>query len=768
MTPYTKYANAVKHLAEERVRRQARRRAVCRARGDRWLRSLSPDSPTVRTRLAVFLFLIAAPLAAQRVTVSLDGEWRIEDSVEAHAMPATFGHTGPVPGLANLATPKFPDVDRFDSAGVVSNRVRKGKAPASAMPKGAGISRQERNYFWYQRRFQAPARKAVAVLKINKAQFGTTVWMNGEAAGEHLGCFTAGYFDVTKIIRWGEENTVTVRIGAHPGVLPWEIPAGDDFEKNLWTPGIYDSVSLLAMDNPVIESVQVAPRIASSEILVQTTIRNHGGPAEFALRHSVSAWTDGGLVSRSFPRAVKLEAGAVTTIVESIPIPRARLWSPEDPFLYQLETDTGGDAVTTRFGMREFRFDTATRRAYLNGKLYFLRGSNITLHRFFEDPDCGGLPWDEQWVRKLLAEIPKRMNWNMFRFCIGPVPDRWLEIADEAGLLIQNEYFIWTGHPNSSSLFRRTFDAGVLIREYTEWMRDNWNHPSVVIWDANNESYDPVFAREVIPAVRGLDLSNRPWENSYNLPVGPDDPVEDHPYLFSRNQRENQEDFRMEMLEGMNARGTAGHTPSAHAAILNEYGWLWLNRDGSPTELTDQVYAKLPGPDATAEERFRLNGYYLGGLTEFWRAHRQYAGVLHFVYLTSSYPGAYTSDHFRDVRALALDPYFADYVGEAFKPVGVYVNFWRPKMKGGEPREIHVMVVNDTPEPVHGTLRLSLDETGAGSLWSEEQPLEIAPLGQRTYLFEVNAPGKAARAELRALASYPGGTTLSRRTVQVE
>ena len=38
--------------------------------------------------------------------------------------------------------------------------------------------------------------------------------------------------------------------------------------------------------------------------------------------------------------------------------------------------------------MREFRFDTATRRAYLNGKPYFLRGSNITLHRFFEDPQC--------------------------------------------------------------------------------------------------------------------------------------------------------------------------------------------------------------------------------------------------------------------------------------------------------------------------------------------------------------------------------------------
>jgi hypothetical protein len=43
------------------------------------------------------------------------------------------------------------------------------------------------------------------------------------------------------------------------------------------------------------------------------------------------------------------------------------------------------------------------------------------------------LPWDEAWVRKLLVDIPHRMHWNYFRFCIGPVPDRWLEICDEAG-----------------------------------------------------------------------------------------------------------------------------------------------------------------------------------------------------------------------------------------------------------------------------------------------------------------------------------------------
>jgi len=637
------------------------------------------------------------------------------------------------------------------------------------MPEGAGISHQKRNYFWYRRSFRVPARKAVAMLRIGKAQFGTAVWVNGRKVGEHLGCFTAGYFNVTAAIRWNAENTVTVRVGAHPGVLPRAIPAGDDFEKNLWTPGIYDRVCLLLSDNPVIETIQVAPRIRSSEIVVQTRLRNYGDAGSFRLRHTVRTWKEGRQVTDTPPRAVALAAGEVKTITQTVPIPRAHLWSPEDPFLYVLETSTGGDSVSTRFGMREFRFDTPTRRAYLNGKLYFLRGSNITLHRFFEDPERGDLPWNDQWVRKLLVEIPKRkMHWNAFRFCIGPVPDRWLDIADEAGLLVQNEFFIWTGHQSWSGLFHRHFNADVLIRQYTEWMRDNWNHPSVVIWDANNESYDDVFADQVIPAVRGLDLSHRPWENSYNLPAGPDDPVEDHPYLFSQNQRAKQPVFRMEMLERMNSRGRATITPTGHATILNEYGWLWLNRDGTPTELTGNVYRQLLGENATPEQRFRLNAYYLAGLTEFWRAHRNYAGVLHFVYLTSSYPGAYTSDHFRDVKTLRLDPYFVDYVGEAFKPVGVYINFWRKTLPAGAEHEFLVMVVNDKPEPVTGKLTLAL-RRGEATLVESEQALELQPLGQRTYKFRLRLPASPGACELRALAQPAGGvSTVSRRNVRLE
>ncbi len=65
-------------------------------------------------------------------------------------------------------------------------------------------------------------------------------------------------------------------------------------------------------------------------------------------------------------------------------------------------------------------------------------------------------------------------------------------------------------------------------------MRKEGKHGvSAIVWDANNESKDAMFGDTIIPAVRDLDLSDRPWENSYNRPAGPNDPVEDHPYLMS-------------------------------------------------------------------------------------------------------------------------------------------------------------------------------------------------------------------------------------------
>jgi len=219
----------------------------------------------------------------------------------------------------------------------------------------------------------------------------------------------------------------------------------------------------------------------------------------------------------------------------------------------------------------------------------------------------------------------------------------------------------------------------------------------------------------------------------------------------------------------MNGAPRKNSLPSTtNPPLVNEYGWLWLNRDGTPTRLTTNVYAQLMGTNTTARERLDMYSYLLGAKTEFWRAHRKFAGIVHFVYLTCSYPGVYTADHFADVRRLRLDPAFADYMGEAFKPLGVYVNFFQPSLPAGTNRTFTVMMVNDEDAPAAGTLALTLETPRGRVVARAEMPFEIAALGDRSLEIPLKVPDVTGAHILKAAARVgDGDPTLSRRRVTI-
>jgi hypothetical protein len=162
----------------------------------------------------VMLAAVAAPTlslgATGRTTISLNGTWQIEDSKDAEAIPVAWNRKVKVavPGLAHSAEPAFPQVDQFDSRMSIQNRVGEGKLPKTAIVYNAGVSRQERNWFWYRRTFDVSDAKSVAILRINKAQFGAAVWLNGVKVGDHLPCFTAVVNDEDRQV----EGTLTLAL----------------------------------------------------------------------------------------------------------------------------------------------------------------------------------------------------------------------------------------------------------------------------------------------------------------------------------------------------------------------------------------------------------------------------------------------------------------------------------------------------------------------------------------------------------------------------
>jgi hypothetical protein len=636
-----------------------------------------------------------------RKIISLDGEWDIEQGGLGEA-PAQFTHKVPVPGLVDLATPAL----------------------------GQGQA------YWYRKKFTVTGPlPGTAVLKVYRAMYGTQVTLNGKVLGEHLFNFTPGLFDAASALKVGE-NELLVRVGCFPSPKP--IQSGYDDEKRQYISGIYDSVELILSGAPHILRVQAVPNIDSKVVTVHTYMPGGEGAKSTRLHITVCEVSTNKVVGEN-DCVVKAGGDAERTGVATLKVDGCHFWSPEDPFLYELEVRGEADVLKTRFGMRSFTFDRETGYALLNGKTYFMRGTNITLFRFFEDPQRGNKPWNEAWIRQMFKAY-KDVHWNSFRFSICQPPEKWYHLADEMGFLVQDEYPIW-------NMFRPhdEFTADGLVLEYTEWMQERWNHPCVVIWDSNNETRAACTA-QAIGRVRGLDFSDRPWDNGWAAAQRPGDVFEAHDYHFKDSL------FRIGYL-GRVPKAPAGNKDK-NPVILNEYGWLWLNRDGSPTTLTRELYGAMC-PGASNAQLLRVYAKLLAAETEFWRHGRELAGVMEFCGLGYSRPDGQTSDHWADLEKLKWDPDFYTYVRDSFAPVGIMIDAYEAEYQADADQQFPVSVINDLHEPWKGTVRMRIlrDER---TVAEKVQPCKVPALGGTKLSFTLRIPAQLANYQLEAALIKPG------------
>ena len=327
------------------------------------------------------------------------------------------------------------------------------------------------------------------------------------------------------------------------------------------------------------------------------------------------------------------------------------------------------------------------------------------------------------------------------RYCIGFPPEMWYRIADEEGILIQDEFPIWGGGPKTwpAELTSRAIDPGI------HRVDAGALEPSVRGHLGCAERNTHRGNREGAAGRARPGSSNRPWDNGYGLAQSPDDCFESHPYLFSNPNFKLSGLARVSGVPKGNARANTGNNP----IIINEYDWLWLNRDGSPTTLSRKVYGNLLGPDATAAQRRHLNARYNAALTEFWRAHRACAGVLHFCGLGYSRTNGQTCDNFIDLEKLRFEPEFQACMADAFSPVGLMIDEWRSQLPAGKEADVPVVVSNDLYQDWKGKVRFRLLR-GGKVLGEQTQPCAVAALGQTRLSFSCAVPSESGDYQLEA------------------
>lgn len=701
--------------------------------------------------------------AEKREILSLNGEWQVTSSLDT-LVPSNFPSKIQVPGLMDMARPAF------DSSGYVSSK---------------------RNYFWYRKTVNLSFDKYdFAYLKIHKAKYGHAVYINGNYVGKYDFCFTPSYFEVSKYLKNDAPNEIIVRVGASAEVLPDTIPSGYDQERYIYYPGIYDNVELYTGKYPYIENIQVAPDIHNKKILAVVYLENDINESASKINYVVKEKKSGKIVNQGYSDLVKFKKNEKSTLKLEIDIPSCQLWSPESPFLYELTINSAGDTKKTTFGMREFKFDQEKKLALLNGKPYYLRGTNVAVQRFFEDELRGGLPWNREWIEKMHDKF-KEMYWNSHRFHIGFAPDDWYDVADEKGFLVQDEYAVWGVR---SPKEKKKHSASVLAKEYRAWMKERWNHPSVVIWDAQNETVWGEIGK-AIEMVRDLDLSDRPWENGYSAPQSPKDVIESHPYMFVK---ENQGTFAImppwrydpakvfpHLPEGGWLKNELAITPELfndandkdpspdgkdypNAYIINEYGWIWLYRNGTPAWIAEEAWRYYPEYD-TPEKRFEWRARVIAAKTEYWRSRRDIAGIMHHCALTfdrPTEPRSTLSDDWQDVEKLIFQPMFKKYAKSAFAPVGIMIEKWDDQFKPGEELTIPVVLFNDLYDDWQGEVTFKLLQEGK-IIETKKQNAKVESLKRSTINFDIKIPTLETNYEMIAEFNLDGEAIFSTRIFKV-
>lgn len=683
-----------------------------------------------------------------RTTISLNGEWDF-DQTELAFPPRKYTRKIPVPGLVHLARPKISQYEKFFKK-----------------PDGVELVEQfnflERDYTpmynWYKRKvfIDEKFKDEQLFLTIKKSQYVTRVFVNGHEVGASMECYTPMDFNITSAVKYGSDNEILIQVGDRAW-LPSEAAGGTDKEKVHYLPGIWDDVFITATGKMRVDKVLFLPSLAKGLVTVKTLVRSLYPPQMLygdkmkdscKIEFCVKEKTTGRIVGKKMIEG-EAKRDNRTYFETSISLDNPKAWTPDSPFLYEGEVsvydqDELVDRYSVNFGMRDFsrkgKFFT------LNGDKFYLRGSNITLQRFFEDPDCQALAWDREWVKKLMVDQPKSIDWNAMRICVGIVPDFWYDLCDEYGIVLQNEWLYWQNHG---------WDEQVR-KEYTNWVWSDGNHPSIVIWDAINENWDSYIGNTLIPKLKELDPT-RIWDAGYMTSdqMGTNDEMDEpHPYraLTLMHSSELNDYFKNNPYNlGALHENWVGFSSILDAGVpqlVNEYGWIWLWRDGRPSKLTLNNYNYYLGENATPEQCRELQAYWLELETEWLRSERSVGGILAFCHLTNNY--GFTGDWFiNDIKDLEPSPAFR-WFKHCFAPSAVFIDLADRRytkhlepLKPGSDLVFNLVGVNDLNKESSGKVLLKLLDEKGTIISTQEESIVIEPFGKRLQPCLLKLPSKS-------------------------
>lgn len=330
----------------------------------------------------------------------------------------------------------------------------------------------------------------------------TEVFINGVFAGRHEGGYAAFRFDITELLKRDSENVIAVKVNNAPTDYIAPITNQGDFTK---MGGIYRDVKLIILPEVHIDlmdfgssGVYITPKIKEgcADIGVLVRLANDGGSSK-----TVNVTVDildaqGGTVGSSGGKAA-VPPGGNSDYNTSIALDNPHLWNGvDDPYLYSAKvtvTDEEGnilDEVIEHFGVREYHIDPES-GFFLNGRHYDLHGVNYHQDSF----ENGWAMTNEQ--RERDYNMMRELGCTTVRMAHYQHNRYEYDLCDRLGLTVWTEIgLVNRMSTDDEKLTLADRLAGNLRQQLRELIRQNYNHPSIIIWGTSNELFqmsDEIF-----------------------------------------------------------------------------------------------------------------------------------------------------------------------------------------------------------------------------------------------------------------------------------
>lgn len=420
---------------------------------------------------------------------SLNGQWKFKWASHPSKAPLNFFEVSyPVSDWDNIPVPSNWQVvgareGRAYDRPVFSNI----KYPFKSNPPR--IDEAQNPVGLYRKTFKVDGdiQKQTYFIHFGGVQSACYIWLNGVAIGYHEDGMTPFEFNVSDIIKSGD-NELAVE------VINWS--SGSYLEdQDYWRlSGIFRDVNLITLPTINISDFSVRtnfdPTFTNATLNINGFAKNFSNESVFAYQMVFTLYdADGQVVVNPTSRLLgSLNQGQEVGVRLSIPIENPEKWSAETPYLYtltiQLMNSNGKvlEVTSQRVGFREIAIQNGQLK--INGKAIKLKGVNR--HEF--EPETGRVVSTETMIKDII--LMKQNNINSVRTSHYPNTTEWYDLCDQYGLYVMDEANI-----ESHGLWKEN----IILANKPEWKqafvargnamveRDK-NHPSVIIWSLGNES----------------------------------------------------------------------------------------------------------------------------------------------------------------------------------------------------------------------------------------------------------------------------------------